>query len=85
VASDNHVRDAIEQVPAQLREPLDGTLRPPSAGDESPSWLTAVGLLIRFAGLVLEVRTARYLTGSPVQSLAYGASIASREVYGGRW
>ena len=57
----------------------------PSVGDETPSWLTAVERLTRFAGLVLEARTARYLTGAPVDSLAYGVSSASRGAYGGRW
>lgn len=57
----------------------------PSAGDETPSWFTAVERLTRFAGLVLEARTARYLTGAPVDSLAYGVSSASRAAHGGRW
>ena len=57
----------------------------PSVGDETPSWLTAVERLTRFAGLVLEARTARYLTGAPLDSLAYGGSSANRGVSGGQW
>ena len=57
----------------------------PSAGDETPTWLAAVERLTRFAGLVVEARTARYLTGAPVDSLASGVSSANREAYGGRW
>jgi len=57
----------------------------PSVGDETPSWLTAVERLTRFAGLVLEARTARYLTGAPLDSLAHGGSSANRGVSGGQW
>ena len=57
----------------------------PSVGDETPPWLTAIERLARYAGLVLEARTARYLTGAPVDSPAYGVSGADRGASGGRW
>ena len=36
----------------------------PPEGDGQPAWITPVGLLVRHAGLVLEAKTARYLTGA---------------------
>ena len=50
---------------------------------ESPSWVAAVNRLTRYAGLVLEVRTARYLTGAPLDSPAHGVSGGSRGASGG--
>jgi hypothetical protein len=57
----------------------------PSVGDETPSWVAAVERLTRYAGLVLEARTARYLTGAPVESPTYGMSGTNRGASGGRW
>jgi len=56
----------------------------PSAGDETPSWFAAIERLTRFASLVLEARTARYLTGAPLDSIMHGVSSANRGVAGGR-
>jgi len=36
----------------------------PPADDSQPAWLAPVGLLVRHAGLVLEAKTTRYLTGA---------------------
>jgi hypothetical protein len=55
----------------------------PSVGEESPSWVAAVNRLTRYAGLVLEARTARYLTGAPLDSPARGMAGGSRGASGG--
>jgi hypothetical protein len=56
----------------------------PCVGEETPSWFAAVERLTRFAAIVLEARTARYLTGAPLDSLACGTSSAQRGAAGGR-
>jgi hypothetical protein len=71
VSFDDHIRAAIDGVLSEVRAPIDGaqhalgaTIAAEARASTPCLSVTTVDVLVRHAGLVLEARTARSLTGA---------------------